>query len=196
MTKFLDKLYKTLKKRWFYATNSKRFKNFPKSAVFINPDIIEGMQYITIGNNVVFQSMAWILALKQDNVEPSLIIDNGAVIGRFAHIVALRSVTIEENVLIADKVYISDNIHAYEDVSTPIIKQTILYKSEVVIGKNSWVGENVSIIGAKIGKHCIIGANSVVTKAIPDYSVAVGNPAKVIKQFNMQTQKWEKYVEA
>lgn len=194
MRNLLEKLNKTLRKRLFYIMNHKKFKNFPKSAVFIKPDIIEGMQYITIGNNVVFQSMAWILALKQDNVEPSLIINNGAVIGRFAHIVALRSVIIEENVLIADKVYISDNIHAYEDVNTPIIKQAILYKSEVVIGKNSWIGENVSIIGVKIGKHCIIGANSVVTKEIPDYSVAVGNPAKIIKQFNMKTQKWEKYV--
>ncbi len=193
MIKFLDKLTKALKKRWFYTMYNKKFKNFPKSAVFINPDKIEGLQYITIGNNVVFQSMAWILALKQENIEPSLIIDNGSVIGRFAHIVALRSVTIKENVLIADKVYISDNIHASEDVNIPIIKQEILYKSEVVIGENSWIGENVSIIGTKIGKHCIIGANSVVTKEIPDYSVAVGNPAKVIKQFNVQTQKWEKY---
>lgn len=192
MIRFLDKLYKTLNKRFFYITNNKKFKKFPKSSVFIKPDKIEGSQYITIGNDVVFQSMAWILALKQDNIEPSLIINNGTVIGRFAHIVALRNVIIKENVLIADKVYISDNIHAYEDVNTPIMKQEILYKSEVIIGENSWIGENVSIIGAKIGKHCVIGANSVVCKDIPDYSVAVGNPAKVIKQFNMQTQKWAK----
>ena len=97
---------------------------------------------------------------------------------------------IEESVLTADRVYISDNIHGYEDVSIPIKNQPIVQKGTVTIGSGSWIGENVSILGASIGKHCVIGANSVVTRNIPDYSVAIGSPARVIKRYDMDNNNW------
>ena len=74
----------------------------------------------------------------------------------------------------------------------PILKQKIKQIGTVVIGEGSWLGENVCVIGANVGKNCVIGANSVVTKDIPDYSVAVGVPAKVIKSYNFSSKKWEK----
>lgn len=62
----------------------------------------------------------------------------------------------------------------------------------VHIGDGSWLGTHVVIAGnITIGKHCVIGANSVVTKDIPDYSVAVGIPAKVVKRYNFDTKCWE-----
>ena len=64
--------------------------------------------------------------------------------------------------------------------------------SDVTIGENSWIGENVCISGASIGKNSVIGANSVVTKNIGDYTVAVGSPAKPIKRYCFDTQKWRK----
>ena len=64
--------------------------------------------------------------------------------------------------------------------------------SEVTIGEDSWIGENVCICGASIGKHCVIGANSVVTKDIPDYCVAAGIPAKVIKKYNFEKNSWDR----
>lgn len=68
--------------------------------------------------------------------------------------------------------------------------QPLKVKAEVQIGDGSWIGENVSIIGEIVGKNCVIGANSVVTKDIPDFSVAVGIPAKIIKQYNQTTKQW------
>ena len=68
------------------------------------------------------------------------------------------------------------------DINTPIKEQDISIVSPVVIGEGSWLGENVCVCGASIGKHCVIGANSVVTNDIPDYCVAVGAPARVIKK--------------
>jgi acetyltransferase-like isoleucine patch superfamily enzyme len=59
--------------------------------------------------------------------------------------------------------------------------------------QGAWLGENVCVIGASIGKNSVIGANSVVTKNIPDYCVAVGSPAKVIKKYNVEKQIWEAY---
>ena len=59
-----------------------------------------------------------------------------------------------------------------------------------MIGEGSWLGEHVCVIGASIGKHCVIGANAVVVHDIPDYSVAVGAPARVIKKFNEDSNSW------
>ena len=67
-----------------------------------------------------------------------------------------------------------------------------MQKKPVIIGEGSWIGENVCIIGASVGKHCVIGANAVVTKDIPDYCVAVGTPAKIIKKYDTKIKKWIK----
>ena len=63
---------------------------------------------------------------------------------------------------------------------------------EVEIGENSWIGENVCVIGCKIGRNSIIGANSVVTKDIPSYCVAVGSPARIVKRFDLGLNLWRK----
>ena len=103
-----------------------------------------------------------------------------------------KKIIIGKKVLTADKVYISDNLHSYEDVTIPIIDQKIKQINHVEIGDGTWIGENVCILGVKIGKNCVIGANSVVTKDIPDYSVVVGSPAVIIKKFNITANRWEK----
>lgn len=80
--------------------------------------------------------------------------------------------------------YITDCDHEYRNIDIPVIDQEIVQKDQKVsIGGGSYVGINAVIVGnVKIGEHCVIGANSVVTHDIPDYSVAVGCPAKVIKK--------------
>ena len=119
-----------------------------------------------------------------------LIIEDGTIIGNFNHIFATKKIVIHKDVLTADKVYISDNLHGYENINLPIIKQAIVQKGEVEIGEGCWLGENVCVLGAHIGKHCVIGANSVVTKDIPDYSVAVGAPARIIKRYDFIKKSW------
>ena len=65
---------------------------------------------------------------------------------------------------------------------------------DVKIGNGCLIGEKVSILsGVTIGEKCIIGAGSIVTKSIPSYSIAVGNPARIIKQYNFYTKRWERY---
>ena len=120
------------------------------------------------------------------------VIKDGCSIGNFNHIYATGELTIEEHVLTADRVYISDNLHGYEDITTPIHKQPIKQNGHVTIGEGSWLGENVCVVGASVGKHCVIGSNSVVTKDIPDYSVAVGIPARAIKRYDFELKKWIK----
>jgi len=167
--------------QWLFSNS---FKQFGKKVFIQSPDIIEGEEFISLEDYVSIGSQCWLLAYKQEEVDPILKISKGSVVGRFSHIVTVKKVIIEQNVLIADKVYISDNIHSYENLQVPIMNQPIKYKADVIIGQNSWIGENVSIVGAKIGKHCVIGANSFVNSDIPDYSIAVGTPAKVIKKID------------
>lgn len=80
--------------------------------------------------------------------------------------------------------YITDCDHEYRDINVPVIDQGIVRRGQMVsIGEGSYIGINAVIVGnVKIGKHCVIGANSVVTKDVPDYCVAVGSPARVIKK--------------
>ncbi|MEJ7692086.1 acyltransferase [Daejeonella sp.] len=106
--------------------------------------------------------------------------------------VIIGPVSIGSNTMLAQNVVLSGMNHGYEDVKVPPIKQKISTK-QITVGDNVWIGANVTVTaGVEIGNHSIIGAGSVVTKNIPDYSVAVGNPAKVIKKYNFELEKWEK----
>ncbi len=183
--------YKSIHRRIWRILFSSRFKRFGKSSI-VSPLQIRGAEYIEIGDNVSINYKGWLHAQKVDRNIPRLIIDDNTTIGHFSHIASVRDVHIGKNVLMADKVYISDNIHEYKDIVLPIKSQPLIFKRSVYVGDNSWIGENVSIIGARIGKHCVIGANSVVTKDIPDYSVAVGSPTRVIKRYNFETKKWQR----
>ncbi len=155
---------------------------------------VDGAEYISIGENSTIQQFSWLYAGKHTEYTPELIIGDNCAIGDFAHITAVNRVVIEDSVLMANRVYISDNLHEFTNHEVPIIDQAVIYKNEVIIGKGAWIGENVCIIGASVGKNCVIGANAVVTKSIPDYSVAVGSPAKVIKKYNLEQKKWIKVI--
>lgn len=170
-----------------------QFKHFGKRSRIDKPLRIEGKHFIEISDHVYVQPYTWLACRPLTGCQnPELKIGRGTTIGNFNHIYATQNIVIEDYVLTADKVYISDNLHGYEDSNIPIIQQPIKQVNPVRIGEGSWLGENVCVIGATIGKHCSIGANSVVTHNIPDFCVAVGAPARVIKQYNFETNQWEK----
>lgn len=132
--------------------------------------------------------------------ETKLRIGKNCRIGDNVHIVASEKVIIGDNLLCASKVFISDTSHGnYADPTSlpsnpdepPTDRE--LHSKPVSIGNNVWIGENVVILGGThIGDSCIIGSNAVVTGELPDYCIAVGSPAKPIKKFDHDTQKWIK----
>lgn len=153
---------------------------------------IDGKQ-LFIDDNVGIADGAWIKAssvLNNDDVE--LRIGEGCRIGRFNEIYATKSIILERKVLTAERVYISDNSHGYSCPETAIMDQPLVQNNPVRIGEGSWLCAGVAVLGVNIGKHCIIGANAVVTCNIPDYSIAVGVPAKVIKRYDFNQKKWVK----
>ena len=172
--------------------NKIRFRCFGWFSYINSPLRTDGAKRISIGNKCTIQYKTWLAAKPLTGIDAKLIIEDGCSIGNFNHIYATHSIILHKNVLTADKVYISDNLHNYRDINIPISHQPIVQINDVEIGEGSWLGENVCVIGAKIGKHCVIGANSVVTKDVPDYSIAVGAPAKVVKQYDFETKEWKK----
>jgi acetyltransferase-like isoleucine patch superfamily enzyme len=177
----------------WWLLNFWRFKRLGLFSFINHPLRIDGAKNISIGDKVIVQYKTWLASMPlTDTKNPILEIGNGSAIGNFNHIYATKKIIIGRKVLTADKVYISDNLHSYENPFIPIIDQSIKQNREVFIGDGCWIGENVCIIGASIGKHCTIGANSVVTNDIPDFCVAVGSPAKIIKRYNSNSLSWEK----
>ena len=171
----------------------KIFGEILENSIIKSPLRIDGGKNIFIGKNVFVAYKSWLAALPlTGEKECRLELHDGVTIGHFNHIYATKKIVLEKNVLTADKVYISDNLHGYEDITIPIKDQPIIQNGEVIIGENSWLGENVCVLGASIGKHSIIGSNSVVTKNIPPYCVAVGIPAKIIKRYCFNTKSWHK----
>jgi acetyltransferase-like isoleucine patch superfamily enzyme len=188
-----SRIYKAIKRRTWYFINKGEFKALGKKSYIDDSLHIMGKKNISLSNNVFVGYKSWLAAIPHTNSQVcELLIGSGTRIGNFNHIYATRSIIIGNNVLTADKVYISDNMHNYEDISIPIIHQNIKQLKTVVIKDGAWIGENVCIIGANVGKNTVIGANSVVTKDIPDYCVAVGSPAKIIKRFNNERMQWQK----
>jgi acetyltransferase-like isoleucine patch superfamily enzyme len=190
---FYSRIINSLYHCFFRLIFKSKFKKFGHQSRFLFPLKIDGIKNITIGNNVYIAPKSWLAALQlTGEKECDLIIGDGSNIGHFNHIYATKSIIIGKKVLTADKVYISDNLHSYENINIPIIDQPIKQISTVEIGEGSWLGEHVCVIGAKIGKNCVIGANSVVTRDIPDYCVAVGAPARVIKRYCLNSNEWLK----
>lgn len=183
--KIIDKIFTSLYKL--------SFSKLGRQSTLCMPFSVNGAKYMSVGSNVYIKSNAWLLAVDQPELSTNrekLFIGSNTYIGRNAHIVALRNVHLSEDVLIGDNVYITDNYHGYEQGTIPYKNQPVKFKKEVHIGSGSWLGENVCVLSARVGKQCIIGANSVVTKDIPDYSMAVGVPAKVVKRFDLNKNEW------
>ena len=156
---------------------------------------LEGAQYIHIGSKVYINSRGWLACMPlTGDVNCRLSIGDGTYVGRFCHFYATSRIEIGKKVLIADKVYLSDNLHGYKDINIPVIDQAVEQLAPVVIQDGAWLGENVCVVGASVGKNSVVGANSVVTRDIPDYCVAAGAPAIIIKRFDLDKKEDRKSV--
>lgn len=139
----------------------------------------------SIGDNSIIEDFVVI-----NNGVGAVLIGNNVGIGLSN--VIIGPVTLGNYVMLAQNIVISGLNHGFEDVTIPPRLQKVTTK-QIIINDNVWVGANSSITaGVTIGKNAIIGAGSVVTRDIPAYCVAVGNPARVIKKYNFETSRWER----
>ena len=188
---FPEKLWKKLqiKGSFFYRCWIRSgISNLGESVFFAKNIKIRGGNRMSIDKNCFINKFCIIEAIEEyaTNNNPFMIeIGEGCNFGEFTHISAINSIIIGSGVLTGRFVTITDNSHGNnlkKELSTPPFKRNVVSKGTVKIGDNVWLGDKVTILpNVTIGEGAIIGANSVVTKDIPAFCVAVGIPAKVIK---------------
>jgi acetyltransferase-like isoleucine patch superfamily enzyme len=169
-----------------------------KARIIRFPFDLRGGKYIDFGEQLT-TGIGCRFEAFSENKQKVIHFGKGVQVNDYVHICGMESVRIGDNVLIAGKVYISDNSHGFykgdefdSSPETSPIKRPY-YIAPVLINNNVWIGENVVILpGVTIGKGTIIGANSVVSKSLSEYVIAVGSPAKPIKKFNFESNRWEK----
>jgi lipopolysaccharide O-acetyltransferase len=161
---------------------------------------VRGRERIEVGKNFRAGKHLHIEIIKEFNGKTyngTLKVKDNVMMHHFIHIGVANYVEMGNNVLMASYIYISDHNHGFykrNQQSNPMtapIRRILTYDKPVVIGDNAWIGEMVTILpGVSIGEGSIIGGGAVVTKSIPPYSIAVGNPAKVVKQFDFKKEQW------
>lgn len=199
-------------KRWFQLLEKSQeelklscFANIPSNLRIdppyrlINPENVQVGEGVYLGPDTMINC---VLQYPSDTIDPdknfvraeytpSIRIGNRVSATAGLQLAACEEIVIEDDVLFATNVHINDSFHGYQDVSLPFKFQQLWKVGAIRIGRGSWLGQNVVVsAGVSIGKMCIIGANSVVNTNIPDYSIAVGSPATVIKQWCHEQNTW------
>lgn len=175
-------MIKAAVKSFIGKIQAKRFQVQAGKNVYIGKHCsLKGKSNIVLEDGVTVRPYAQIWS-----GEGTVRIGRGSEIGERCRISIANSLEIGEKVLLSPNVYITDCDHEYRNVDIPVIEQGIVQKGQKVsIGEGSYIGINAVIVGnVKIGKHCVIGANSIVNKDVPDFCVAVGCPVKIIKSYN------------
>jgi len=123
--------------------------------------------------------------------QPELVIGNDVYIGQYNCIVSSHSVLIEEGCVLSERVYVSDTAHGLYPDKGLIMQQKLESKGGVRLGKSTFVGYGACIMpGVTLGEHCVVGANSVVTRSYPAFSMVVGVPARLIKTYCPVRKEW------
>ena len=156
------------------------------SVICFPPNTLFNEQYIHIGTGTMIGPQvtlsAGMVPGQQMLTQPVVKIGDRCLIGKGSGIVGHWEIVIGDDVWTGHHVYVTDQNHGYEDLDLPISRQ-VMPERPVSIGDGSWLGHGTVVLpGSRIGRHVVIGANSVVTGEIPDFTVAVGSPARVVKQ--------------
>lgn len=191
MNKF-ESYLRSMRVRLFRLLNKNNFRSFGNGVYIFPGTEISGENFMEISDNVVVLDDTVLAVHQTKNIEGDqlLRIGEGSNIGRRNHIFALRRIEIGVSVITASNVFMSDCTHNFSDPFNPIINQPINFLRAINIGDGAWIGHNACIIGCNIGRNSVIGANSVVLQDVPDYSVAVGIPAKVVKKYDIELGEW------
>ncbi|SEH14039.1 acyltransferase [Thermoleophilum album] len=153
----------------------------------LHGDVLEALRAgrLQVGEGVHFEPHVWLAAPGSATIA----IGAGSFLNIAVMVAALERVEIGRHCMFANGCFISDADHRFDDLTLPVTWQGFTSKGPTRIGDNVWCGANVVVTsGVTIGERCVIGANSVVTRDIPPFSVAAGAPARVLRRFGPAAQ--------
>jgi carbonic anhydrase/acetyltransferase-like protein (isoleucine patch superfamily) len=168
------------------------FATWGNGTIVMPPVRVEAAECVELGRNVMLHEYCWLCVKRQPGMPPPrLVIGNNVSINRFVKIVCAGEVVIEDDVLIGDHVYIADTHYTFDDPNRPIADQPLAPPEPVRIGAGSHIGVRAMIQpGVTIGRNGYVGAAAVVGRELPPFSVAVGDPARVIRQYDKAAEQW------
>lgn len=174
----------------YAAIVRRRFKYAPHFTCFGYPFEMQGGRYISIGRGCIIGKDVRLNAIdrwQNETFTPEIIIGEHTLVSPRCHIGCINRIIIGNHVTLGDRVYITDHVHGHslrEEMDTPPFDRPLVSRGGVTIEDFVQIGENCVVLpGVTIGRGTIVGAGAIVTKDLPPYCVAAGNPAKVIKQF-------------
>lgn len=174
----------------YAAIVRRRFKYAPHFTCFGYPFEMQGGRYISIGRGCIIGKDVRLDAIdrwQNETFTPEIIIGEHTLVSPRCHIGCINRIIIGNHVTLGDRVYITDHVHGHslrEEMDTPPFDRPLVSRGGVTIEDFVQIGENCVVLpGVTIGRGTIVGAGAIVTKDLPPYCVAAGNPAKVIKQF-------------
>lgn len=164
------------------------FKHIGNMSYIGKPCFIEGCKRISIGNKTRIFPGIRMEAIGTGEIS----IGDNCAIEQNVHITSGGELAIGNDVTILGNVCITNIDHDYKNINQPVLEQNITV-SQTLIGNGTFIGYG-SIIqaGTKLGKHCVIGANSAIRGEFPDYSVIVGSPGRIVKKYDLSSNKWVK----
>lgn len=123
--------------------------------------------------------------------KPRVLIGNRVYIGQNVCIASINAITIMDLCVLSDHVYLTDAFHGLNPLRGPISEQPWESRGPITIGVSTFIGYRAVILpGVTLGKNCVVGANAVVTRSFPDYSMVAGAPARLIKSFCFKSGEW------
>jgi acetyltransferase-like isoleucine patch superfamily enzyme len=151
--------------------------------------------FMQIGSEVLVHRDVWLnIPHLPEEIRPILILADGCHIGRRCMISAQNRIEIGRRVVISPGVLLMDHNHSFENVNLPILDQGNTIGGTIRIEEGCWIGHGAAIVCSRgelvVGKNSVIGANAVVSRSVPAYSVMAGNPAKMIRQFHPEKGEW------
>jgi acetyltransferase-like isoleucine patch superfamily enzyme len=162
----------------------RRFHSFGARSIVDRPAYVLGEHHMAVGDDVLILRGTW-LAVESPawgRPAPAMRIGNRVGIRTYCVISATESVTIEDDVILGAFTSIIDSDHTFA-LGRPNVMHNPIETAPIRVGRGTWLAERVAVLkGSNIGRCCIVGANSVVRGEIPDFSIAVGSPARVVGQ--------------
>ncbi len=182
------------------------FANSPSNLKIEAPSRIINAAHISMGNNVSLGPGCMINAIRQypgrfftdvpqdiegQSFDPSIIIGDRVSATGFLTVSAVHSVVIEDDVIFASNIFLSDHSHGRQSADVPYKYQPLEGIAPVRIGKGSWIGEHAVLMpGVNVGEFAIVGANSVVNADVPPRSIVAGVPARIVRVWSESSAEW------